>query len=181
MTSSRPFSLTAGGAVVFSDDTWAILAPVADQSSLWKDLGIPLLLAVAATAIAAAWPSWQAHQRRRRFEGLMRRELQEIGPLTRSPEMEWWQHLSQRFIHEEFFRPQNATDNRDFLLSMHPSLVYHASQLWIAFEKHDLKQWLRHLRQLLQAEDLRKRLSSDKAQKALESWNEFTTFSDRRQ
>jgi hypothetical protein len=50
------------------------------------------VLAVAATAVAAAWPSWQAFQRRRRLMALIERELQEIGPLERSPDKEWWEH-----------------------------------------------------------------------------------------
>jgi hypothetical protein len=76
--------------------------------------------------------------------GLMRRELQEISRREPLRGKEWWEHLDKRFIHEEFFDLANVTENRDFLLGLHPTLVYHASQLWIAFEKHDLTQWQWH-------------------------------------
>jgi hypothetical protein len=103
----------------------------------------------------------------------MRRELQEISPLVVSPGKEWWEHLGKRFIHEEFFRQENVVENRDFLLSLHPTLVYHASQLWIAFEKHDLDQWRWHLRQLLMDEDIGEQVTSNEALEALARWERF--------
>jgi hypothetical protein len=59
----------------------------------------------------------------------MRRELQEIGPIEPLPGKEWWEHLTKRFLHEEFFSRANVSANRDFLLSLHPSLVYHEPAL----------------------------------------------------
>ena len=82
-------------------------------------------------------------------------------------------HLSKRFLHEEFFKRENVSANRDFLLSLHPSLVYHASQLWIAFEKHDLIQWRWHLRQLLEENAIKGQVSSEKAREALARWESF--------
>jgi hypothetical protein len=146
--------------------------------NLWADLAIPLILAVAAAALAAVWPSWQAFQRRRRLTALIRRELQEIAPREPSPGKEWWEHLGKRFMHEEFFRPENAVENRDFLLSLHPTLVYHASQLWIAFEKHDLDQWRWHLRRLLVDEDVGKQVRSTEALNALTKWERFPSIVD---
>jgi len=142
---------------------------------LWGDLGAPLILAVAGTAIAALWPWWQALRRRRRLTALMKRELQEISPREPLAGKEWWEHLEKRFIHEQFFAAENAVENRDFLLSLHPSLVYHASQLWIAFAKHDLTQWQWHLSQLLHDDDVRRHVSSREALDALAKWQRFPT------
>jgi hypothetical protein len=130
---------------------------------LWADLGAPLILAVAATAIAAVWPWYQALRRRERLTALMRRELEEIGPREPLRGKEWWEHLKKRFVHEESFRQCNVVENRDFLLSLHSSLVYHASQLGIAFDKHDLTQGRWHLRQLLHDKDIAGHVRSTRA------------------
>lgn len=145
------------------------------MSSLWTDLGIPLILAVAGTLVAALWPSLQAWERRRRLTALVRRELKEIGPVEPIEGKDWWDHLSKRFIHEEFFSRENVIANRDFLLSLPPTLVYHASQLWIAFEKQDLQQWRWHLRQLLVDKELGGRLETREAREALAKWEKFRT------
>jgi hypothetical protein len=144
-------------------------------ANLWADLGAPLILAVAGAAIAAIWPSWQGFRRRERLTALMKRELQEIGPKPPkpSPEKQWWQQLPKRFVHEEFFRKENIVENRDFLLSLHPTLVFHASQLWIAFDKHDLEQWLVHLEGLLSDEDISEQVATEQARDALDCWKRF--------
>jgi quercetin dioxygenase-like cupin family protein len=147
-------------------------------ANLWSDLAFPLVLAVVGTAVAAFFPSWQAWRRRRRLTSLMRRELEEIGPLHSSPVGPWWQHLGKRFLHEEFFRRENVVANRDFLLSLHPTLVYHASQLWIAYEKHDLEQWKLHLRQLLVDKDVGEQVASVRALQALDDWERFPSLGD---
>jgi quercetin dioxygenase-like cupin family protein len=88
------------------------------------------------------------------------------------------QHLGKRFLHEEFFRRENVVANRDFLLSLHPTLVYHASQLWIAYEKHDLEQWKLHLRQLLVDKDVGEQVASVRALQALDDWERFPSLGD---
>jgi hypothetical protein len=143
-------------------------------TSTWRDLGISVFLAIVGTVLAALWPWWQDMRRRRRLTALMQRELQEIGPVEPGPGKEWWEHLTKRFLHEEFFSRENVTSNRDFLLSLHPSLVYHASQLWIAFDKHDLVQWQYHLHELLKDPQIADRVSSDKALAALSRWEAFS-------
>jgi hypothetical protein len=142
-------------------------------ASTWRDLSVSIFLAVVAALLAALWPWWQDMRRRRHLTALIRRELEEIGPHEPSPGKEWWEHLSKRFLHEEFFNRENVSANRDFLLSLHPSLVYHASQLWIAFEKHDLIQWRWHLRQLLEENAIEGQVSSEKAREALARWENF--------
>jgi hypothetical protein len=140
---------------------------------LWTDLGIPLILALTGTSVAALWPSLQSWRRRRRLTALVRRELREISPLEPLEGKDWWEHLDKRFIHEEFFRRENVVQNRDFLLSLPPTLVYHASQLWIAYDKKDLDEWRWHLRRLLDAKELGGKVSSNEAQRALEKWDRF--------
>jgi hypothetical protein len=45
----------------------------------------------------------------------------------------WPEHLNKRFVHEEIFG--NVSENRDFILSLPPNLIYPLSQLWIEFCK----------------------------------------------
>ena len=57
-------------------------------------------------------------------------------------------HLRKRFVHEEAFAPGQVSANRDFLLSLDPTVVYLVSQLWIAFEKRNSDNWLHFLKEL---------------------------------
>jgi len=140
--------------------------------SVLSDLLVPIVLAVVGTSVAALWPSIQGWRHRRRLTGLVRRELREIGPLEPAEGKDWWEHLDKRFIHEEFFRRENVIQNRDFLLSLPPSLVYHASQLWIAYDKQDLDEWRWHLRRLVEDPKVGN-LSTKEARHALERWDHF--------
>ncbi|HEX4518952.1 MAG TPA: hypothetical protein VH063_05155 [Gaiellaceae bacterium] len=141
--------------------------------SVLSDLLVPIVLAFTGTAVAALWPSIQGYRRRRRLTALVKRELREIGPLEPAEGKDWWEHLDKRFIHEEFFRRENVVQNRDFLLSLPPSLVYHASQLWIAYDKQDLDEWRWHLRRLIEAKELAGALATKESRHALERWDHF--------
>ena len=68
---------------------------------------------------------------------------------------------------------RTSSTNRDFLLSLPPSLVYHASQLWIAYDKQDLDQWRWHLRRLIEDKELAGALSTKESRHALERWDHF--------
>jgi hypothetical protein len=116
----------------------------------WKDIGVPLIIAFFGAGIAAFWPWIQAFQRGRRFERIIGRELEEIGPHPDCPKSDkpWWEHAQRRFIHEELFQRHSISQNRDFLLSLDPTVVYQVSQLWIALEKRDGHQWLYFLGEL---------------------------------
>jgi hypothetical protein len=135
---------------------------------LWTELGLPLLLAFAAGAIAVFWPWLQSWQRGRKFEGIIRRELQEVGPYPEEPEAKrpWWNHLSKRFAHEEVFVRERLSENREFLLSLHPDVVYAVNQLWIAYDKRDGSQWLHYLHEAATIA----RITSDELQAALPKW-----------
>ncbi|MGH9897139.1 MAG: hypothetical protein ACREA0_35125, partial [bacterium] len=124
-----------------------VLVPLA---SVWTDVGVPLFIAFFAGAIAAIWPWLQALQRGRKFQRIIRRELEEIDPYPELPDAEkpWWEHATRRFVHEEFFRRDAISQNRDFLLSLDPTVVYQVSQLWIALEKRDGHQWIHFLSEL---------------------------------
>jgi hypothetical protein len=119
-------------------------------ATVWQDLLAPLILAVAGGAIAAAWPWLQTYSRRMKFEGVIRRELEEVWPFPAEPTLNtpWWEHLRKRYVHEEVFARNRIAENRDFLLSLHPDVIYKVSQLWIAFEKRDAEQWLYFLGEL---------------------------------
>lgn len=101
-----------------------------------KDLAFPLAIAIVGGTVAFFWPWLQTRQRGRRFEAIIWRELEEVGPLALDEKTSkpWWELLSKRFIHEEIFRRDRISENRDFILSIDPTLVYLVNQLWIAFE-----------------------------------------------
>jgi hypothetical protein len=104
---------------------------------------IPLVLAI----LALAWPEIQSRNRGRAFRNLIRRELEEISPHPESPECAgWWQNQQKEFVHQKIFK--ETSENRDFILSLEPDLVYLVTQLWDAKEKRDQGQWLHYLKEL---------------------------------
>ena len=110
----------------------------------WLDVVvIPIILVL----IALFWPLIQNWHRRRIFTKLVFRELQEIGPHSVESEREnWTEHLSKNFVHRAILK--EVSQNRDFVLSLNPDLVYYLSQLWDAYEAREEKQWLNFLAQL---------------------------------
>jgi hypothetical protein len=136
---------------------------------------LPALIALVATVvgavIAVGWPTWRSRQRGRRFVGLIRRELEEIGPFL--PETDgsadptpWWAYLSKRFVHEEFLSRERLASQRDFVLDLDPTVLYLVSQLWISFEKRDRKQWIHYLSALAD----NTLVGSERLKKAVEDW-----------
>jgi hypothetical protein len=133
-----------------------------------NDVWVPLIIAAFASAVAAFWPWLQAFQRGWRFRRLIRRELEEIGPHPPQPEPDkpWWEHATKRFIHEEIFQRANISQNRDFVLSLDPTVVYLVSQLWIALERRDGRQWEHFLKRIAENHKLR----SEKLTLACDGW-----------
>jgi hypothetical protein len=119
-------------------------------ATVWTDVAGPLLLAFVGGAIALFWPWLQTFFRGRKFQGIIRRELEELGPHPPSPVdgKPWWEHMTKRFVHEEVFARERVSENRDFLLSLDPTVVYMVSQLWTALAKRDGAQWLNFLGEL---------------------------------
>jgi hypothetical protein len=122
-------------------------------------------------AIALFWPWIQAFQRGRKFTRIIRRELEEIGPYPPTPQTDkpWWEHAQKRFIHEDLFQRNSISQNRDFLLSLNPTVVYQVSQLWIALEKRDGHQWINYLRELANSNIV----GTDKLRKAHSKWKDI--------
>jgi hypothetical protein len=143
-----------------------VVAPYA--ATVWTDIAIPLLLAFIGGAIAIFWPWLQSFFRGRKFQGIIRRELAEVGPHPPCPKegKPWWEHLTKRFVHEEVFARERLSENRDFLLSLDPTVVYLVSQLWISFAKRDGGQWLHYVGEL--AED--PRVGSEDLKRAHRDW-----------
>lgn len=101
----------------------------------WKDVLEILVVPIAVFAIGALLPSLFDAVKARKFLALIRRELEEMGPQPEAVQIgyKWHQHLGKRFVHEEIFR--NVSDNRDFILSLPPDVVYNLAQLWAHFDK----------------------------------------------
>lgn len=134
-----------------------------------RELLVPLLLAFVAGAVAVFWPWLQIRHRGRKFEGIIRRELQEIGPHPAEPVpgRPWWEHAKKRFIHEEIFARERVSDNREFLLSLDPTVVYTVNQLWIALAKRDGIQWVYFLGKLANS----KRVGGEAVLSAHKQWD----------
>jgi len=104
---------------------------------------IPVVLAI----LALAWPTIQSWNRRQAFRGLILRELEEIAPYPEEADnVGWWAHQKKNFVHQKIL--QDASENRDFILSLEPDLVYLVSQLWDAKANKDEGQWLHYLDKL---------------------------------
>jgi hypothetical protein len=119
-------------------------------ATVWTAVAVPLILAFVGGAIAVFWPWLQTYFRGRKFERIIRRELEELGPTPTAPVegKPWWEHATKRFVHEEVFARERVSENRDFLLSLDPTVVYRVSQLWTALAKRDSAQWLHFVGEL---------------------------------
>ena len=97
---------------------------------------IPVTLAL----IALLWPTIQSWSRRRAFRRLIVRELEEISPHPPEPTLKgWWEHQQKTFVHQAIFN--NPSENRNFILSLEPDLVYFVTQLWQAKKEKNWAQW----------------------------------------
>jgi len=133
------------------------------------DVIVPLSAALIAAAVAA-WPWWVNWHRARRFHAMIRRELQAIGPRKDcAPEVDWRKCLAHRFVHEEFVARANITENRDFLLTLNPDVLYHLSQLWIAFDKGDREEWNTQLKGLSEL----RQVKSKQLTEAVKNWTKI--------
>ena len=113
---------------------------------------VPVVLAV----LGLTWPSVLAMHRGRRFRGLILRELEETAPWPLEPpdrsakggELRdpWWARQQKNFVHREILA--DPSSNRDFILSLDPTLVYLVTQLWDSLERHDGDQWLWYLHEI---------------------------------
>jgi hypothetical protein len=114
-----------------------------------KDLFDVLLVPAVGGAVALFWPELQARHKRNRFENLIARELEELAPFPKQRDWtcsSWTDHLKKDFIHKRIL--EDPSQNRDFILSLDASLVYHLSQLWDARKTGDNSQWLFYLKNL---------------------------------
>jgi hypothetical protein len=63
------------------------------------------------------------------------------------------QPFSKKLIHREIFN--NVAENRDFILSLDPALVYFVSNLWNAYDNSDHEQFKYFLTKILSHYDER--------------------------
>ena len=114
-----------------------------------KDLLEVLLIPAVGGAIALYWPELQRRQKRRQFEGLIERELEELAPYREKMDLalrSWTEYQRKEFLHKRIL--EDVAKNRDFILSLDPTLVYQVSQLWDARRNSDQKQWRFYLKEL---------------------------------
>ena len=106
---------------------------------------IPIVVVV----IALLWSDIQSWHRKRKFKNLICRELEELKPYPekKNPEKNWNKHFSKKLIHREIFN--NVAENRDFILSLNPDLIYFVSNLWNAYDNSDYEQFKYYLNKIL--------------------------------
>jgi hypothetical protein len=106
----------------------------------WRD--------IISVLIVLLWPEVQSASRRRAFRRLILRELEELAPFPPNAQknMEWFQHLSKNFVYQAVFMA--PSENRDFILSLPPDMVYSVYQLWDALKNRNQVQWLYFLNKL---------------------------------
>lgn len=127
-------------------------ADMAGSKRGWFDW---LQLGFIAALLPLLWNLISSGYRRCQFRNLILREIEEIGPYlqceieetgshpgkpsSKEVRARWKEHHpKKRFLHRKIFK--EPTENRDFILSLPPSLVYYVSQLWQSTD--DAKQWL---------------------------------------
>ena len=100
-----------------------------------KDVLDVIVIPLAVLALGWLLPLTAEWRRQSSFSALIRREIGEAAPSPREPQrgLAWHEHMQKRFLHEEIFR--NVSENRDFILSLDPLLIYNLAQLWIHFDK----------------------------------------------
>jgi hypothetical protein len=133
-----------------------------------KDLLDVVLVPGILAWLAFYWPKRlaerQADDRRSRFESLIKRELEELGPCPERKKKNagnWTDYQIKSFLHARII--DNPSENRDFILSLEPTLIYQVSQLWEARKVADGDQWLHYLNELSQG-------YGGKITKAYEQW-----------
>jgi hypothetical protein len=128
-----------------SDVTDTLVPP--DVTEITTAIGVGSVPAVLGLA-AKYWPSIQGKYKKQRFEKLIFRELSEIGPYPEFPEegKKWFEHQEKEFLHQKIL--DNPTENRDFILSLDPDLIYHVNQLWSAKRNKNFDQWVYSIEEL---------------------------------
>jgi hypothetical protein len=114
-------------------------------------LGLPIeviaaIIGASVTAVAFFWSTIQSLQKRRLFQNLIYRELKELKPYTEGEQLTQWHcYVKRDFVHQKIF--ENVSENRDFILSLNPDLIYYISQLWYSVtpKKENAIQWLYYL------------------------------------
>lgn len=116
-------------------------------------LGIPIeiiaaLVGIAGVVLASLWRTIGMWQKKRVFQNLILRELEEFTPAPPKTlavdQLEIWTAYTHN---KEFIHPKILTEtdgNLDFILSLDPELVYFVSQLWyqVKIVPNDPKQFM---------------------------------------
>ena len=111
--------------------------------------------------VTLLWPHVQASYKSRKFTQLIARELREVEPFPEGyvAGSSWSAHAKKVYLHQKIFR--DPSQNRDFLLTIDPTLAYNVSQLWESLANGDSIQWLRCVDQLTKMHDLNKVAKKD--------------------
>ena len=139
------------------------------------EIAIAVLLAL----LPFLWQVAALLVRRWRFQKLMYRELEEVGPspadvvasLATTPgEASWKRRLpARRFLHREILG--NPSENRDFILSLSPDETYSVTQFWSAYDAGDQNQFEFFLLRIARCAPFRFRAARRKLGDIAESWS----------
>ncbi len=115
-----------------------------------KDILDIVLIPLAVALLPFIWSLSATLVRRNQFRNLILREIEEISPFpldkASQSDGKFWtdHHTEKRFLHKEILA--KPTENRDFILSLPPALVYYVTQLWRS--QADPTQWLYMISQI---------------------------------
>jgi len=119
---------------------------------------LPIIVALIAIYLPSYIENLKKAEHKRTFEEIISRELHEIEPHPKNKleNGNWHSHLiKQNFVHHRIL--EDASENRDFILSLNTDQVYLLNQLWAHYEmaasdttnnEHLSKKWLSYYKRL---------------------------------
>jgi hypothetical protein len=116
-----------------------------DNTVNWlKDYAIPIAVAIIG-GIAASWNFIQSRWHGRYFQKLILEELAEFEPEIKpgglyKANTNLKSYMKKTFIHKKILN--NPTENKDYIFNTNHKLIYLTTQLWSAFDRNDVSQFL---------------------------------------
>ena len=145
------------------------------EGDFWLKILQIIIIPIVVATLALFWNSIQNWYKRHIFQKFIFREFEEISPNDRLGEgMKWYEYLQKEFVHQKIF--ENIKDNRDFILSLDPDLIYHLTQLWYTYKRDKDYQessgseWLYHLEKILEYAKIHNLDKNKEIEKAYTEW-----------
>ena len=147
-----------------------------DDFNFLKDFAVPVAAALI-IGVTASWAFIQSWWRGHYFRRLIMRELRELEPnITTIKDKPLKDCMNRRFIHKEIL--EKPTENKEFIFSIKPGIIYHTSQIWYAFKSDDKDNFIKHFCEL--SEDTDDENIKDACKKWIKLFKEDGIFMDKK-